>query len=131
MASTTDSTMASDDELVLEVVRSQIICMYPHHPRTGEPSTDNMADNLRILKPSMSDPTITTAYDRSAKSWRAAIWNDGDKVIFSTHEGTDTVLAAMRKLLLLPSTIVHIKMEQWEARDKSGAFHTSGGVMYT
>jgi hypothetical protein len=122
--------MTSTDELTLEAIRNQIICTHPLSPGKRESGTDDTTDNLRILKPGMTDPTITTAYDRDMKSWRAAIWSDRHHVIFSTTLGTETMIPAMRKLLLLTSTIVNTKMDQWEAKSTSGSFHTSGGVMY-
>jgi hypothetical protein len=127
VASTTDNTMASTDELNLEAFKNQILC-------TSSRSMEGKikSDCIRIIKGDKIDNhTITTAYDKNTKSWRAVIWDDSNDVFLATTAFTETLVADMYKLLRMTSVIVNSRMDSWEAKHKKGTFHILGGIMYT
>lgn len=86
-------------------------------PPTTPLLTPSLTDNLRILRPNVKTPIITSSFEKSPHTnkgtWTAAVWSNDNKVIFTTVEGEGNVVDAMRRLLLLTSVSMKEMMNEW------------------
>jgi len=137
MTSTIDDAIDSNDESHLKAVKAQILCMRSEGPRRLESKTDYMTANLRLLKPDLRDPIITSAFEKNknigeesegAGLWTASIWNDNKEVIYSTYGIHTDLVAAMRTLLRLTSVAVVARLDKWQKT--RSAVYMDDGVKY-
>jgi hypothetical protein len=95
-----------------------------------EPTTNHITANMRVLKPDLQDPIITTDFLSPGCRWQATVWGDENNVILATVDDADTVVDAMRILLRLTSAKVGIKVQEWKNVNADRAVYRCGGVKY-
>ncbi|KAH0286709.1 hypothetical protein M436DRAFT_85049 [Aureobasidium namibiae CBS 147.97] len=95
---------------------------------------NQIAYNLRILRPDIKTPIITSSFEKSPRTnqgtWTAAVWSNDSKVIFTTVQGEGNVVDAMRRLLLLTSVSLREMMNEWEDLNEEFAKVGVEGVEY-
>lgn len=135
MASLPKSIMIPVDEHHVKAVKSQILSTYIIWARW--PKTNHLPANLRVLKPDVEHPIITSTFEKEKNPrlsvtglWAASVWNDKKEILYTTHPVYEDWTTAMRALLRLTSAAVNVMLEKWDDQNSRGSTATFLGTEY-